>query len=97
MLVTLGEKGVKTLDDLGDLASDELVEFLGKDALDEDTANDIIMAARAHWFDDGEAAPAALSGDDDAEATETDADADAADAELPPPDDAATGEDGAHV
>ena len=29
MLVTLGEKGVKTLDDLADLAGDELVESDG--------------------------------------------------------------------
>ncbi|GBQ93572.1 transcription termination factor NusA [Asaia krungthepensis] len=51
MLVTLGEKGVKTLDDLADLAGDELVEMLGSDNIDEDAANEIIMAARAHWFD----------------------------------------------
>src|SRR5271165_3833873 len=31
MLVALGEKGVKTLDDLGDLASDELTEIVGTD------------------------------------------------------------------
>lgn len=52
MLVTLGEKGVKTLDDLADLAGDELVEILGTDAIEEDAANEIIMAARAHWFDE---------------------------------------------
>jgi N utilization substance protein A len=51
MMVTLGEKGVKTLDDLGDLAGDELVEIVGKDALTEEQANVIIMAARAHWFE----------------------------------------------
>ncbi|GAA4474254.1 transcription termination factor NusA [Gluconacetobacter asukensis] len=51
MLVTLGEKGVKTLDDLADLAGDELVEFLGGDVIDEEAANEIIMAARAHWFE----------------------------------------------
>ena len=56
MLVTLGEKGVKTLDDLGDLAGDELVEILGADAIEEDAANEIIMAARAHWFEDEEGA-----------------------------------------
>ena len=51
-LVSLGEKGVKTLDDLADLASDELIEALGgADAMDEETANAVIMAARAHWFD----------------------------------------------
>jgi N utilization substance protein A len=50
MMVTLGEKGVKTLDDLGDLAADELIEILGTEAVDEETANAIIMAAREHWF-----------------------------------------------
>jgi N utilization substance protein A len=55
MLVALGEKGVKTLDDLADLASDELTEILGTDAMDEITANQVIMAARAHWFADGDA------------------------------------------
>lgn len=56
MLVKLGENGIKTLDDLGDLAGDELRDIVGKDALGENEANDIIMAARAHWFaEDGEA------------------------------------------
>ena len=36
MLVALGEKGVKTLDDLADLASDELIEIVGAEAMDED-------------------------------------------------------------
>ena len=51
MLVALGEKGVKTLDDLADLASDELIEIVGAEAMDEDAANAVIMAARAHWFE----------------------------------------------
>ena len=55
MLVALGEKGVKTLDDLGDLASDELIEIVGAEQMDEETANAVIMAARAHWFDDADA------------------------------------------
>jgi N utilization substance protein A len=56
LLVKLGEKGLKTLDDVGDLASDELLEIAGTDSgLDEAQANDIIMAARAHWFTDEEA------------------------------------------
>ena len=64
VLVTLGEAGVKTLDDLGDLATDELMDsgnregegrgILADYGLDEDQANAIIMAARAHWFDDEE-------------------------------------------
>ena len=53
--VKLGEKGVKTLDDVADLASDELREILGMDALTESKANEIIMAARAHWFAEGSA------------------------------------------
>jgi transcription termination/antitermination protein NusA len=57
LLVVLGEKGIKTLDDLADLAGDELVEIsesAGK--LELEQANAIIMAARAHWFAD-DAAP----------------------------------------
>jgi N utilization substance protein A len=50
MLVALGEKGVKTLDDLGDLAGDELQEIVGE-GLSNDDANAIIMAARQHWFE----------------------------------------------
>ncbi|MBV8915278.1 MAG: transcription termination/antitermination protein NusA, partial [Acetobacteraceae bacterium] len=64
MLVALGEKGVKSLDDLADLASDELIEIVGAENMDEETANSVIMAARAHWFEGsgsesevGEAAP----------------------------------------
>ena len=69
MLVALGEKGVKTLDDLGDLASDELIEIIGAEQMDEETANAVIMAARAHWFEDeagadAEAAPAEEAGHD---------------------------------
>jgi N utilization substance protein A len=54
LLVALGEKGVKTLDELADLAGDELVE-LAQGAgikLDAEEANGIIMKARAHWFPD---------------------------------------------
>ncbi|KAB7644804.1 transcription termination factor NusA [Polymorphobacter fuscus] len=62
MLVALGKKGIKTLDDLGDLATDELVSkgsgVLKDFGLSDDDGNRIIMAARAHWFVDEEA-PAA--------------------------------------
>jgi transcription termination/antitermination protein NusA len=61
MVVALGEKGVKTRDDLADLASDELREIVGESAMDNDTANAIIMKAREHWFaaEDAEAGEAA--------------------------------------
>ncbi len=52
MHVALGENGVKTLDDLADLASDELIEIVGEGALDEETAGAVVMAARRHWFPD---------------------------------------------
>ena len=52
MIVPLGENNIKTLDDLADLASDELREIIGEVNLTADEANDIIMAARAHWFED---------------------------------------------
>lgn len=52
MLLKLGQKGIKTLDDFADLASDELVEILGADALTLEHANELIMAARSHWFSD---------------------------------------------
>ncbi|WP_340116470.1 transcription termination factor NusA [Pelagibius sp. 7325] len=94
MLVMLGEQGVKTLDDLADLAADELrfaisgqrgehsLEDMGRvpnaeverilqaSPMGQDEANAIIMAARAHWFDDE---PAAEGG----EAEEADAGAEA--------------------
>ncbi|WP_033919434.1 transcription termination factor NusA [Sphingomonas sp. 37zxx] len=79
MLVTLGKAGIKTLDDLADLATDELVEkkrteprrrnddtpkrpepkggILADYSLSDEQGNEIIMAARAHWFEDE--APAA--------------------------------------
>ncbi len=56
MVVKLGEKGVKTLDDVADLASDELRDIVGNDELTEGKANEIIMAARAHWFTDAPSA-----------------------------------------
>lgn len=50
-VVKLGEAGVKSKDDLADLAADELVEILGAE-MTMNTANDLIMAARADWFKD---------------------------------------------
>jgi N utilization substance protein A len=49
----LAEGGVKTRDDLADLAVDELSEMTG---IEEERAKSLIMAARAHWFaQDGQA------------------------------------------
>jgi len=65
MILALAEKGMLTLDDLADLDSEELVEHLSSFGLtDQDTAGDIIMAARAHWFDDEDAADDAGDADE---------------------------------
>ena len=61
MQVALGEKGVKTLDDLADLASDELIEIVGAEQMSEETANEIIMGARAHWFEGEEPEEGAIA------------------------------------
>ena len=76
MLVTLGENGIKELDDFAELATDELVDpgdgLLQEFNLDEETASAMIMAARAHWFQD-EDQPEAAASDDDAGAAAADA------------------------
>ncbi len=93
MLVTLGKAGIKTLDDLADLATDELIAkkrveqrrregstpvpakprrearpedkggVLGDYSLSEEQGNEIIMAARAHWFEDEPASEEAANAD----------------------------------
>ena len=101
MLVVLGKAGIKTLDDLADLATDELIAkkreaprrrnpetgppmrrparpedkggVLGEFGLSEEQGNEIIMAARAHWFEDEEspaAAPAEPQEAADADSTQ---------------------------
>jgi N utilization substance protein A len=63
LAVALGENGVKTLDDVGDLAGDELIELAPSALkLSQDEANTIIMAARAHWFDEEGADAGASAG-----------------------------------
>jgi N utilization substance protein A len=52
ILVALGEAGVKTLDDLADLSGDELLEIAPQGSLTPDSANEVIMTARAHWFEE---------------------------------------------
>lgn len=49
ILASLAEKGVKTLDDLAELATDELAEMA---SLDSEEASALIMRARAHWFNE---------------------------------------------
>ena len=95
MLVVLGKAGIKTLDDLADLATDELIQkareprrndrsdremrrnrtedkagVLAVFGLSEEQGNEIIMAARAHWFDDEESAPASDIIEEDAVAAD---------------------------
>jgi len=56
----LAEAGVRTRDDLADLAVDELAELTG---LEEERAKNLIMAARAHWFAEEAAGEAAGQGE----------------------------------
>ena len=44
----LADKGIRTRDDLADLATDELLELVD---LEEQEASDLIMEARKHWFE----------------------------------------------
>ena len=53
LAATLVEAGIKSRDDLADLAVDELAELT---KLDEEKAKKLIMAARAHWFTDSKEA-----------------------------------------
>ena len=96
LLVTLGEQGIKALDDLADLASDELLEMLPESALTEEGADAVIMAARAHWFDDDEDAAEGDAAPDVEDAAESDAAPDAEDAAesdaAPDAEDAAEGD-----
>lgn len=52
LLVALGAKGIKTLDGLGDLATDEFKELFPDAKISNAQVDEIIMAARAHWFED---------------------------------------------
>jgi transcription termination/antitermination protein NusA len=47
----LAENSIRTRDDLGELAVDELTEMTG---IDDERAKGLIMAARAHWFESAE-------------------------------------------
>ncbi|HRL20145.1 transcription termination factor NusA [Alcaligenes sp. SDU_A2] len=49
IIAQLAENEITTLDDLAELATDELSEMTG---LGQDEASELIMRARAHWFDD---------------------------------------------
>ena len=108
MLVVLGNAGILTLDDLADLATDELIAkrregprrrggaasgpplkrdrrpedkggVLGAYGLTEEQGNEIIMAARAHWFEDEE--PQASEDEPAQETASEGADQEAADAD----------------
>jgi len=48
LLGKLTQHGIRKLDDLADLAVDELVEISG---IDDERARTLITRARAHWFE----------------------------------------------
>ena len=49
LAASLAQQGIRTRDDLADLAVDELVEMAG---IDEERAKALISVARAHWFEE---------------------------------------------
>lgn len=52
LLMVLSKKKIRTRNALADLCGEELVEIVGpKVSLDLNQANEIIMAARSHWFE----------------------------------------------
>lgn len=52
LLKDLATKGIKTLDDLADLATDEFRDLISPvHKLSDDQINELIMKAREHWFD----------------------------------------------
>ena len=59
-IVELGRKGIKSLEDLADLAADELVELAPEAGLDTDDAGAIIVDARVRlgWIEAPEPEPA---------------------------------------
>lgn len=69
-ILKIGEQGIKTLDDLADLAGDELVELLGEGQMTEKEANAVIMKAREHWFAEEDAAAEAAAAEAAANAEE---------------------------
>ena len=49
-LIKLGENKIKTLDDLADLSSDELLDLLDTKNIKKVDADEIIMKSRESWF-----------------------------------------------
>ncbi len=50
LVLKLVDKGIKSRDDLGDLATDEFKELVPDSGLNYRQINELIMASRAHWF-----------------------------------------------
>ncbi len=63
LLKVLAPKGIKTLDDLADLAADEFKELAPNAKMDDEEINELIMKARAHWFDEDDQPEAAAADD----------------------------------
>ncbi|MBR5625824.1 MAG: transcription termination/antitermination protein NusA [Alphaproteobacteria bacterium] len=51
IIMKLGEAGIKSLEDLADLSSDELIEILGEDTMSKRLAGRVIMKAREIAYD----------------------------------------------
>jgi N utilization substance protein A len=59
VLLKLAEQGVKTQDDFAELATDEFFEMITDSGYSREEMDELIMKARAHWFEGEEAEKAA--------------------------------------
>jgi N utilization substance protein A len=55
MAQIMASKGIKTREDLAEQSVDDLMDIEELEEIDEELAAKLIMAARAHWFDEAEA------------------------------------------
>jgi N utilization substance protein A len=70
LLVALGEAGIKTRDDLADLATDEFKEAIPESCKTDREIEKLFMDARAHWFADEEAESVAEESSEDTKTEE---------------------------
>lgn len=54
LLVQLGERGVKTRENLADLSREEFYELVPESKLSDESVDAMIMEARSGWFDNGQ-------------------------------------------
>jgi N utilization substance protein A len=67
ILMAIAKEGIKSLDDFGELSSDELLDILPEGTISHKQADAMIMEARKHWFDDEDSDMAVVASAADAD------------------------------